>query len=94
MVNDYFVADAADHTQLASFVRQVCGLPMPLADRALRSATSPLNATWYNSVDTDRPVRLGVTKLYEPSLFANKLDGVPTKTTRFSHKLLFDWSQN
>lgn len=61
---------------------------------AFCALTGPEGAVAYDSVEEARPVRLGVSKVYEPSLFAAKTDGIPTNLLRFSNKLLFDWSMN
>jgi hypothetical protein len=39
-------------------------------------------------------VRLGASRLFEPAVFAEKRDGLPTTDVAFSSKILFDWSQN
>lgn len=65
-------------------------LPSLTAAQTYIPFADPATATAYDSVELERPVRLGVTKVYEPSLFAGKTDGVPTNLLRFSNKLLFD----
>ena len=54
----------------------------------------PTAAVWYNNADADRPVRFNSDKLYEPSLFAAKVENLPSLRVKFYRKSLFDWSQN
>lgn len=73
---------------------QEAQLPALLTAQTYTPLIDPTTAVAYDSVELERPVRLGVTKVYEPSLFAGKTDGVPTNLLRFTNKLLFDWSMN
>jgi hypothetical protein len=93
MLGDYFTYALTHQTRASGSWLRVGAISAAEAV-AFSALTGPEGAVAYDSVEEARPVRLSVNKVYEPSLFAAKTDGVPTNLLRFSNKLLFDWSMN
>lgn len=49
-----------------------------------------LSSIWYESIDSQKPIRLGLNKVFDPAFFCFKLSDIPNNRVKFFNKQLFD----